>query len=414
MEAAIITIGDEILIGQIIDSNSAFIAESLSLIGVEILEIRSISDKRESIHSTLRDFEGKVELVILTGGLGPTRDDITKGSLAEYFNSQLVENQEVLDHIQALFRLRGFTLNEINRKQALIPENCTPLRNVNGTAPGMWFERTGTIFISLPGVPYEMKEIVSSEIIPKIAARLNGSVVVHKTIMTQGIPESMLAARIKDWELGLPGNLKLAYLPRPGIVRLRLTAKGINRSELEEKIEMEIEELTKIIPDDIFGFNDESLEEVIGKLLAKANRSLAIAESCTGGNLAYLITSVPGSSLYFKGGCVAYSNDIKIRELDVPQELIEAHGAVSKEVVEAMALNISRRYGSDYGLATSGIAGPGGGTREKPVGTVWIAISKGNKVISQPYNFGENRLRTVERASYTALSLLRKLILDIL
>ncbi len=414
MKAAIITIGDEILIGQIIDSNSAFIAESLSLIGLQIHEIRSISDNRESIHSTLKDFEGRVDLVILTGGLGPTRDDITKGSLAEYFNCQLVESKEVLDHIQKLFRLRGFVLNEINRKQALIPEYCTPLRNINGTAPGMWFERNGTIFVSLPGVPYEMKEIVSSEIVPRIIARLNGSVVVHKTIMTQGIPESMLAARIKDWELGLPGNLKLAYLPRPGIVRLRLTATGSSRIALEKSIQHEIDGLKSIIPEDIFGFDDESLQEVIGKLLTANSESLAIAESCTGGNLAYLITSVPGSSAYFKGASVAYSNDIKIRELDVPEHLIQQYGAVSKEVVEAMALNIGKRYMTEYGLATSGVAGPGGGTPEKPVGTVWIAVSRGERVISHKYNFGENRLRTVERASYTALNLLRKLILDIL
>ena len=411
MNAAIVTIGDEILIGQIIDTNSAWIAEKLNMEGIEIVENRSISDKHESIVTCLKDLEHKFDLVVITGGLGPTKDDITKNSLNEFFGGKMAENSEVLQDIESLFKARGYKVTDLNRLQATIPDNCIPLRNSSGTAPGMWFERNGTIFISMPGVPYEMKAIMENEVLPRLRKIKGNTVIIHRTTMTQGIPESYLAAKLRHWESAIPDHIKLAYLPRPGIVRLRLTAKGEDRNKLEQELQLEVDKLLNIIPEDVFAFTDTTLEQAIGELLEKKQYTLSVAESCTGGRISSLITSVPGSSGYFKGAVVAYSNELKLKMLGVDKDLLEKHGAVSEEVVLQMAEGIQKLANTDFGIATSGVAGPGGGTKEKPVGTTWIAVYGPGIHTAKLYNFGEHRGRTIERASLTALNMLRKSIL---
>ncbi len=413
MNAVILTIGDEILIGQISDTNSSWIAEHLNLLGIEIREMISISDRREHILSTLRRFEGSVDMVICTGGLGPTSDDITKHTITVYFNTVLVEHADVLDDIHTLFQKRGMKVTEANRLQAMVPETCRILRNPSGTAPGMWFERNDTIFVFLPGVPYEMMDIFNTSLMSMISERLDDLVVAHQTVLTQGIPESYLSDRLKDWEAALPENIKLAYLPRPGLVRLRLTGVGNNRKILEEQLTAEISKLKLVLAEDIYGYNDETLEVVIGEILRRNFRTLSTAESCTGGNIAKLITSVPGSSAYYTGSVIAYSNKVKITQLGVDPGTIKKQGAVSREVVEQMARGIIDLFQTDYSIATSGISGPGGGTQEKPVGTTWIAVASKEKCISKRFSFGEHRGRNIEKASFTALNMLRKLLLGI-
>jgi nicotinamide-nucleotide amidase len=411
MTSAIVTIGDEILIGQVVDTNSAWLAENLNLAGIEVREIRSISDRHDDIYRCLSDFTGKVDLVVMTGGLGPTNDDITRGVLKDFFGGNLVESREVLEHIETLFRVRGYQMTEVNRRQAMVPDSCEILENAEGTAPGMWFEKGGTVFVSMPGVPFEMKSIVSRQLIPRLAKMMNGHLIVHRTIMTSGIPESMLAATISDWELALPSNIRLAYLPHPGIVRLRLTAIGDNRDNLNNLLQVEIDKLQKIIPKDIFAYEDKPLEEVVGEILRERSLTLSTAESCTGGYIASLITSIPGSSDYFRGSVVAYANDIKVSELGVDPAAIESHGAVSRQVVEQMAEGVRRKFNTDFSVATSGVAGPSGGTEEKPVGTVWIAVSSPEKCVSMRFLFGGHRQRNIERSSLAALNMLRKIVL---
>ncbi len=413
MNAAIITIGDEILIGQIIDTNSAWIAEGLNLLGVKVDEILSISDDSRHIKDTLKRYEGNKELIIITGGLGPTKDDITKITLAEYFKTELKMNSEVLAHIEVLFNQRGMRVSEVNRLQAMLPVKCKLLHNPSGTAAGMWFERGGSVFISLPGVPYELKDIYHQSLLPELQKVIKGSVIVHRTIMTQGIPESILSERIKDWEGALPVNVKLAYLPRPGIVRLRLTATGKSTIGAKEILEAEIQKLLKIIREDVYCLEDVPLEKVVADLLNVHSLTLATAESCTGGSIAKLITSMPGSSRYFKGSIVAYDNSVKESILNVKNESIQMYGAVSQQVVEEMAEGIRLKLGVDYSIATSGIAGPDGGSEMKPVGTTWIAISSAEKTISRKFLFGEHRGRNVEKATLTALNMLRKIILTL-
>jgi nicotinamide-nucleotide amidase len=413
MNAAIITIGDEILIGQIVDTNSAWLAENLNLLGIKVDEIVSLSDDSQHIQNTLKRYEGNKELIIISGGLGPTKDDLTKKTLTEYFDSELIINPEVLAHIEVLFAQRGIRVSEMNRMQAMLPVNCRVLKNPSGTAAGMWFERGGSIFVSLPGVPYELKDIYYQSLLPELHKVITGNVIVHRTIMTQGIPESILSEKIKDWEESLPDNIKLAYLPRPGIVRLRLSAIGSSASELNAILESEISMLLKIISNDVFSLQDSSLESVIGELLLQKSLTLATAESCTGGSIASLITSVPGSSQYFKGSVVAYDNSVKINLLNVNIDNIKKYGAVSQHVVEEMAIGIRKRLQVDYSIATSGIAGPEGGTNEKPVGTTWIAVSSTEKTYSNRFLFGEHRGRNIEKASLAALNMLRKMILDI-
>jgi len=413
MKAVILTIGDEILIGQILNTNSSWIAEKINLMGIEIIEMISVSDKREHIHKTLDRYEGQVDLIICTGGLGPTSDDITKMAITEYFETDLVENREVLEDIYTLFQKRGMKVTEPNVKQAMVPATCKILRNPSGTAPGMWFERTGTIFVFLPGVPYEMMDIFNNSLTQEISRRIDNTIMAHQTVLTQGIPESYLAEMIKNWESSLPGNIKLAYLPKPGIVRLRLTGVGNNRKKLELQLQEEISKLKMLIPEDIFGFNEDTLEKLVGDLLRERKKTLSTAESCTGGNIARLITCVPGSSDYYYGSVIAYSDTIKIDKLGVPLQVIQQYGAVSAEVVQKMAQGVIRYFQTDYAVATSGIAGPGGGTSEKPVGTTWIAVASRDKCISKRYSFGEHRGRNIEKASITALNMLRKLILGL-
>jgi len=413
MKAVILTIGDEILIGQIVDTNSSWIAEHLNLLGIEITEMVSISDSSAHIISTLRRYEGNVDVVICTGGLGPTSDDITKHTITAYFNTALVENTEVMNDIHTLFQKRGMQVTEVNRLQALVPKACKILRNPSGTAPGMWFERNGTLFVFLPRVPYELMDIFNTTLLNELANRLKGQVIAHQTVLTQGIPESYLSEMIKDWEKALPRNIKLAYLPRPGLVRLRLTGMGENRESLTRQLNDEVQKLKSLLPDDIYGYNDETLEKVIGDLLRQAGKTLSTAESCTGGNIARLITSVPGSSDYYSGSIIAYSDKVKTEILGIEPELIRQNGAVSAEVVEKMAKGAIRYFKTDYAIATSGIAGPGGGSREKPVGTTWIAVASADKCYSKKYSFGEHRGRNVEKASFTALNILRKFILGI-
>lgn len=410
MKADIITIGDEILIGQITDTNSQWIAEQINNIGFKIRRITTVGDDKNEIINVLDNIIGKVNLIIITGGLGPTEDDITKQTLAEYFNQKLKENTEVLEDVTEFITSKGFELNKLNRKQAEVPENCKILRNKNGTAPGMWFKKNKTIIISLPAVPFEMKELVEKKVIPELKIELKLPNVIHKTVLTYGIPEASLAEVLSEWEQNLDKRISLAYLPSPERIRLRLSTICKNKNIAEEIINTEIEKVKNILGKNIFGYGDMFLQEAIGSLLIKKDKTLSISESCTAGNVSRLIASVPGSSKYFKGGIVAYSNEIKNKQLNVPFEIIEKYGAVSKEVVEAMAKGQRQIFKTDFSIAISGIAGPGGGTKEKPVGTTWIAVSDKNKTIARKFNFGKRRLLNVRFASSKSLDMLRKFI----
>lgn len=413
MKAELITIGDELLIGQTVDTNASWIGEQLNQLGIDVNQISSIRDDRQHILDTLELSTSCSQLVILTGGLGPTNDDITKKTLCEYFNSTLILNEAVLEKITAYFQSRDLLMLEVNKDQAMLPNNCAILDNSRGTASGMWFEKNEVIVISLPGVPYEMKGIFSDVIIPKLKEKILVSNVLNKTIKTQGIGESFLAEIIKDWEYELiEDGLKLAYLPSPGIVKLRITAFGSRENELRNLIEKYVLKLVALIPDYIYGYDKDKLEQVVGKLLAKKNASLSLAESCTGGNLAHMITSVSGSSSYFKGSIVAYSNTVKTDFLSVDSQLLIKHGAVSKQVVEQMAIGANLRFDTDYSIATSGVAGPNGGTEDKPVGTVWIAIAADERVYSKKLTLGDNRERNILISSLSALNLLRLKLLE--
>lgn len=412
MNSAIITIGDEILIGQVTDTNAVWISQNINYLGVRVEEMVTVSDDPEQICTTLDRYVGKYGLVIMTGGLGPTKDDLTKQTLADYFNSKMVIHSEVLDRITTYFKERGRTMIESNIRQADVPEMCRVLLNNHGTAPGMWFEKEGTILISLPGVPYEMKGIMEDHVLPEIKRRVQVPSVVHKTIMTQGVPESYLAALLRDWEANLPECVKLAYLPRPGIVRLRLTVVDKCANDAEQLLKIIIGKLLNIIPQHIFGYDDIGLDESLGILLKDRGLTLSTAESCTGGNIARLITSVPGSSGYYTGSVIAYENRIKTDVLGVDEELIRHKGVVSREVVEQMAVGVQQYFKTDTAIATSGIAGPDGGTAGKPVGTTWICVAYGEKTYAKKYHFWGTRNRIVDQATFTAMQLLRRLILD--
>jgi nicotinamide-nucleotide amidase len=415
MKAAIITIGDEILIGQIVDTNSAFIAKSLDRIGVEVAEMLSISDDKKHILDTFAQLQNKVDVVIVTGGLGPTKDDVTKKTFCEYFDDELVVDQKVLAHVTEL--IEGFykrPISQLNKDQALVPSTCTVLHNKVGTAPGMWMKKENTVFISLPGVPYEMKYLVEEEIIPKIVREYKRPYIIHKTILTYGQGESLVAERIEHWENNLPEYIKLAYLPNPGRVRLRLTARGTNKEELEAAIESNVQSLDAIIHDIIVGYEEnETIETVIGKLLSKENKTISTAESCTGGRIASLLSSVPGSSSYFKGSVVSYATETKVNVLGIPQNLIDQFSVVSAEVASAMALSVKDLLKTDYALATTGNAGPSKGDSDAEVGTVFIALATPNGVITEEFNFGQPREKVIDRASVKSLEILQKEILKI-
>jgi nicotinamide-nucleotide amidase len=414
MQVEIITIGDEILIGQIVDTNSAFIGQLLNMNGMSVKQISSVSDDREHILKALTEAKSRANVILITGGLGPTKDDITKKTLAEYFNCKMRFDEEAYQDVTNLFAQYGKEVTPINRLQAEVPEICEVVRNYNGTAPGMWFEVDGTIYVSMPGVPYEMKAMMQNQVVPKIKERFKLPFIFHKTVLTQGIGESALSELISDWEDSLAAvNIKLAYLPQPGIVRLRLSTKGENEQVLKTTVEQKIEALKLIINEYIFGYETfgeekETLEQIVGKLLKEQGKTISTAESCTGGYISHLITKVPGSSEYYMGSVISYSYDIKENELGVSKEILEKQGAVSQEVVEQMAKAIRVKYKTDYSISASGIAGPGGGTEEKPVGTVWIAVATPKKVISEKFLFGNNRERNIHKTANAALNMLRK------
>jgi nicotinamide-nucleotide amidase len=412
MKAQIITIGDELLIGQTIDTNSAWIGAELSKAGFDVYRIISIHDRREDIIYALNEASGKTDVVLITGGLGPTSDDITKQALCEFFNTRMVPDNEVLLRIENMMNRRNLQMNENNRRQAEVPESCRVLTNDMGTAPGMWFEQDGTIFISMPGVPYEMKYIMTEHVLPELSQRFTSQIIIHRNIMTYGTFEAKLAEILTGFEKELPENIKLAYLPASGIIKLRLTATGSDHDLLLNMVNDQVNKIYKIIPDYIYGENEESLEMVIGKLLRSQNRSVSIAESCTGGEIAYLITSVPGSSAYFKGSVVAYSNTVKTQLLGIEEDLLEKYGAVSEKVVQKMAKGARKLFNTDYAVATSGIAGPDGGTDVKPVGTIWIAVASEKGISTESRIFGNDRLLNVKRFSLAALNLLRKHIIS--
>lgn len=416
MKAEIITVGDEILIGQIVDTNSAWMGQQLSLAGIDIKQITSISDKAADIIAALDAAVKRADIIFITGGLGPTKDDLTKATLCTYFNTQLVFNEEVYKDVEAIFRSHGKEVSALNRKQAEVPANCTPIRNKNGTAPGMCFDVNGKLFISMPGVPYEMKAMMENDVLPMIKQKFKLPVIFHKTILTQGIGESFLSEIISDWEDGLPWqNMKLAYLPSPGKVRLRITAYGMDRDELIKKVEKQMDIVKPLISEYIYGYEifgepQPHIEEIVGEMLRKKKATIATAESCTGGHISHLLTTIPGSSDYYIGSVISYTNEIKIKELGVDAKIIEQHGAVSKQVVEQMAEGVKKKLKADYAIAASGIAGPTGGTKEKPVGTVWIAVATPERVIAQKFLFGNNRERNIQKAADAALNMLRKLI----
>lgn len=412
MKTELISIGDELLIGQVVNTNASWMAQQLNNIGLNVVQITVTSDDRENIIIALTEAAKRADVILITGGLGPTNDDITKQTLCDYFNTKLIFNEIVFKNVQNIFTLRGFKVTEVNRKQAEVPENCTVIPNPNGTAPGMWFEKEGKIYVSMPGVPFEMKPMMSDYVIPKLTQRFSADAIVHKTILTQGVGESFLAEKIKSWEDALPSHIKLAYLPQPGIVRLRLTARGNNKHKLQTEVNYHLHQLQLLIADLIYGYDEDSLEEIVGTLLKEKGQTLATAESCTGGYIAHRITSIAGSSAYFKGSVVAYANEIKEEILGVAHETLLQFGAVSEQTVTEMADHIKKQFHTDYAIATSGIAGPDGGTAEKPVGTIWIAIATPAKTIARQFHFGDERNRNIVRTAVTALNMLRKELAD--
>ena len=407
MTAEIISIGDELLIGQVVNTNSSWIAQQLHALGIAIHRILAISDDPDEIRNALNDAFTRSDLILVTGGLGPTRDDITKQALCEYFGVGLVIHEPTLEWLRKFFASRGWELNEINRKQAEVPANCEPIPNHNGTAPGMWFEKDGKIMISMPGVPFEMEAMMENYILPRISSKDNSHYLAHRTIQTYGAGESRLMEMIRAWEDALPGNFRLAYLPQPGMVRLRISAYGESREMAMKQIDRQIKVLQGIIPDLIFGYDQDTLEAVVGILLRQKHKTLSTAESCTGGYLAHLVTSVPGSSDYYYGSVIAYSNNVKKEFLGVSEESLRNFGAVSEQVVREMAEGARKRFGTDYALATSGVAGPSGGTPEKPVGLVWIALATAQFTFTRKAMFGEHRGRNIRRSALEALNMLR-------
>ena len=413
MKATIVTIGDEILIGQIIDTNSGYIAKALDKIGVQTHELLSISDDKQHILDTFTSLQNKVDFVIITGGLGPTKDDITKHTFCEYFNDTLVINKEVETHVIELIEsVMKRPASQMNKDQALVPSRCEILFNQVGTAPGMWMKKENTVFISLPGVPYEMKYIVENQIVPKIVKEYKRPYILHKTIMTYGQGESLVAERIEDWENNLPEFVKLAYLPAPGRVRLRLTARGTEKEILEKAINENVTSLAKIIGDIIVGFDeDETIEVVLGRLLAQQGKTISTAESCTGGKIAQVFTSVSSASNYFRGSVVSYATDTKVSVLGVSQQTIDEFSVVSSQVAKEMAIGIQKLMKSDYAIATTGNAGPSKGDADATIGTVFIALATPNEVFVEEFNFGQPREKVIDRAVNKAFEILQKEIL---
>lgn len=413
MKAAIVTIGDEILIGQIVDTNSAYIAKALDKIGIATHEMLSISDDKTHILETFQQLQNSVQVVIVTGGLGPTKDDITKKTFCDYFQDTLIENEAVLSHVKSIIEgIYKRPITQINKEQALVPSTAKVLFNQMGTAPGMWMEKQGTVFISLPGVPYEMKYLIDNEVIPNLVQKFERPYIVHQTIMTYGRGESLIAEQIETWEDNLPDFIKLAYLPSPGKVRLRLTARGTNKEVLLAEIEHQVQQLDRLIHDIIVGYNeDEAIEVVVGRLLTEKGLTIATAESCTGGKIAATLSAVPGASNYFKGSVVSYATATKIAVLGIAKEVIDTYGVVSAEVATAMALSLQQMMQSDYAIATTGNAGPAKGDATAQLGTVFIAIAGPEGVFAEEFNFGQPREKVIDRAVGKSLELIYKEIL---
>jgi len=410
--AEVITIGDEILYGQITDTNSQWIGAELALIGVQLIRKTSIGDNAQAITDALREAEKRADVILLTGGLGPTKDDITKNTLAQYFGVEMTFHPQILAHIDELFRQRGRGhLTELNKVQAYLPSNALPITNLIGTAVGMWFEKQNTVFISMPGVPHEMKKMMKDTILPKIVEKFNPPAIYHHFIRTIGIAESQLSATIAAWENALPAHIKLAYLPRLGQVKLRLTAIGEDKIALRQECEQLTETLLPLISQYVFTVGESEIQEVIGNLLKTKNAMLAIAESCTGGYVSHLFTQIHGSSAYFKGSVIAYHNEVKEKILGVKSETLAIHGAVSQETATQMALGVVQKLSADYGIAITGIAGPDGGTPEKPVGTVWIACADANaNVVTRQLMLSKDRMMNIQLSANAVLNLLRQVI----
>ena len=408
MKALIITIGDELLIGQTVDTNSAWMGSELSKLGFDVYRRISVHDNREDIIYALNEASGKADITLITGGLGPTSDDITKPTLCEYFDTRLVTDNAVLDVIEKMMSHRNYPMNDNNRRQAEVPELCRVLSNATGTAPGMWFEKNGTIYVSMPGVPLEMKYIMNEHVLPYLKKRFTTQAILHRNIMTYGTFEAKLAEMLTNFESQLPKNIKLAYLPSSGIIKLRLTGTGTSVDTLEKIINEQVALLYRIIPDFIYAENEELLEMVIGKLLISKNKVVSTAESCTGGAIAKKLTSIPGSSAYFTGSVISYANSVKTGLLQVTEDVLAEHGAVSEEVVKQMATGARKLFKTEYAVATSGIAGPDGGTAAKPVGTLWIAVAGPDEIVTEKRTFGNDRITNINRFALAALDLLRK------
>ncbi len=414
--AEIITIGDEILIGQIVDTNSAFISKELNKIGVSVYQITSVQDEREHILQAFADAKSRVQLVIVTGGLGPTKDDITKRTFCEFFDDTLVQNDEVLENVEMLFKkhISNTPISDINRQQALVPSKAQVLQNTYGTAPGMWMQQDGVVFVSLPGVPFEMKHLITEKVLPKVVAEFKRPYILHRTLVTYGMGESSIAARLEDFEDNLPPIIKLAYLPSLGKVRLRLSAIGTDGEKLHKAMEKEVGALHNLVKDILYGVDDEeTLEEVIAKLLTSKKMTLATAESCTGGKIAEQLTSLPGASAYYKGTVVSYATEVKIDVLKVQRDAINEHSVVSAEVAVQMAESVKHLMQSHFAIATTGNAGPTKGDSDAEVGTVFIAVATPTEIIVEKFNMGNHRERIVQKTVHKALELLQKEILKI-
>lgn len=408
--AEVITIGDEILYGQITDTNTQWISAEIDKVGIKTIRKTSIGDQESQILGILEEGFSRADILLMTGGLGPTKDDITKKTIAKYFNDTLEINKDAEAFVKDFFEKRGRPFTEINRQQASLPTKCTYLPNITGTAPGMWFEHNGKILVSMPGVPVEMKYLIEHEVIPRLKAFFELPVIEHHIISTIGIGESFLAETIEEWEDQLPEHIRLAYLPSFSQVRLRLTGFGDDRKIIQEQIRIEAEKVKPLIASYIFSESNQTIAEAVGELLKSKNATLGVAESCTGGNIAHMITLIPGSSAFFLGGVVSYSNDSKMNVLKVKQETLTNFGAVSEQTVKQMAEGVRITMGSTYGIATSGIAGPDGGTEDKPVGTVWIAVTDGKITEARLLKLGKQREVNIEYSSVAALNLLRRFI----
>lgn len=415
VSASIITIGDELLIGQVIDTNSAWMAQELNKAGIWVKRRVAVGDSRDEIWQALDEESNHAAIVLITGGLGPTADDITKPLLCDYFGGKLIVDENVLAHVKYLFEKvfkRTPPFLDRNLKQAEVPDVCTVLHNARGTAPGMWFEKQGKVYVSMPGVPHEMKGIMTQFVLPRLQAHFTMAAIVSRTLLTFGIGESFLAERIKDFEEALPAHIKLAYLPNYGMVRLRLTGTGVKKEEVEPVVHERFDDLVSRLPDVLVTDKDEPMELVIAGLLLEKNKTMATAESCTGGYIAHRITAHAGSSKWFKGSVVSYANEVKQHLLGVPPHYFDTVGAVSEEVVTAMAKGVLQEIKADYAVAVSGIMGPGGATPEKPVGMVWVAAGSKDKIVTQLFNFRFDRARNIEITSMNALNVLRKFILE--